>query len=123
MPYNEEFESKKMRDSGMSERDIALTSMKQSKKEMEKPATVRSAEEMDDEHYPYGLKLDFDTETLEKLGVKDLKDVGEYCYIHAVGKVTSISESQDEYADGARRSMCVQITKMSVEDYEMDDED
>jgi hypothetical protein len=121
MPYNKEYESKKMRNSGMSEYDITLTNMKREKSSSYSDMP-KSVEESHDD-YPYGLELRLDNETLDKLGIQTMKDVGEYCYIHAVAKVKSTSERQDEYDEGdAKRDMCLQITKMAVDDYEMDED-
>jgi hypothetical protein len=123
MAHNNEYESSKMRAKGYSEMDVALASMKRTPKEKDEKYEAEMIPPSMDE-YPYGLKLDLDTETLDKLGVKDMKSVGDYCYISAVGKVTRVSESQNEYDDGEeKRDMCLQITKMSIEDYTMDDED
>lgn len=119
MAHNE-YENKMMRDSGYSEMDAVLKSMKRSKKKAKKESKV-SVEPMSYDEYPYGLQLELNDETLKMLDV-DLKSVGDYCMIEAVGKITSVSERSD--TDGKNKSMSVQITKMNMSPYKMmDDKD
>jgi len=114
--YNSEYETKKMRDGGMSERDTVMTDMKMSKKESKKDTEPAK---MDMPEYPYGLKISLNTESLDKLGIKKLKAVGDYCKISGVGKVERVSESSDSYEED-HRDMSIQITKLSLEDYDED---
>jgi hypothetical protein len=69
--------------------------------------------------YPYGLTIQLDDETLEKLGVKDLPAVGAEILLSAKAKVTSVSVNEQQDADGdkeadKRRSVGLQITDLDV---------
>ena len=76
----------------------------------------------DDSKYPYGLSLRLDDETLKKLGLNELPDVGDEFHIMAVGKVTSTSENAD--GDNKSSNVSIQITQMCVsEEAEDADED
>lgn len=62
--------------------------------------------------YPWGLSIDLDTTTLDKLGVKDLS-VGQE--LELVAKVRVRSASSSEYEGGeSNRSACLQITDMAL---------
>lgn len=62
--------------------------------------------------YPWGLSLNLDHATMERLGLGDLAG-GQEVEIHAKGKMTSVSHNEDE--DGKpRRSGSVQITHMRL---------
>lgn len=111
---NYEYSNKKMRDKGMSERDAMLVSMKMSNKDTE-PTPAKPSEES----YPYGLCLDLNEDVIDKLGI-NVKDVGDTCRIVADAKVKRVSE---EKSDGeTRRSMALQITKMSLDPANGDNE-
>lgn len=80
-----------------------------------KQETVASSPVMDNKpHYPYGLSLSLNKETLEKLGVSELPEIGTMIHIMAMAKVTSVNESASE----ADHYCCVglQITHMALED-------
>lgn len=62
--------------------------------------------------YPWGTELNLEDETLEKLGIDRLPEVGEEVQITAVAKVTRVSASESQ--GGARRSLYLQITDMAV---------
>ena len=118
MAHNNEYDMKNMRDGGYSERDAVLKSMKRSKKAMKKESAPPAV--MTEDEYPYGLKLELNSEVLDMLGIKMLKDVGDYCKIDAVGMVESVEQRSTK--SGKKRSMSVQITKMHLSPYEMMDE-
>lgn len=61
-----------------------------------------------DQSYPYGLRITLDNESLKKLGMPGLPDVGEKLCIDA--DVTVISVQSVEEKDGARSSVELQIT-------------
>lgn len=63
--------------------------------------------------YPYGLNLDCNSDTLEKLGITKLPAVGEEVAITAVAKVTRISAYEEQ--DGSEQCMGLQITLMEVD--------
>lgn len=90
-----------------------LVSMKISKAEMEKrmePSTIATERPM----YPWGLGLNLDNDTLEKLGVDDLPKVGEVYTVVAQVSVSSVSSNESE--GGKNRSVSLQITDMCLED-------
>jgi hypothetical protein len=61
--------------------------------------------------YPYGLRLDLNDETLEKLGMESLPKVGKAMVLTAKVKVIATRENQRE--DGEKcRSVEMQITDM-----------
>jgi len=86
-------------------KDIALTAA-------EAKETMLGCSEAHAPKYPWGTSLEFDDETLEKLGITQLPDIGEEVAITAVAKVTRISASEDQ--DGARRCLGLQITLLDV---------
>lgn len=77
--------------------------------------------------YPYGLELCLDDETLEKLGVGELPEVGEVVTIMGYARVVSVAESAlgDDEDDGTNKCMRLQITDLSVSEGgpEEDDEE
>lgn len=65
------------------------------------------------EEYPCGLCLYLDNETLEKLGITELPKVGTELTLQAKVEVSSTSEN--EYDEGVRRSLNLQITALGLE--------
>lgn len=63
--------------------------------------------------YPYGLCLDLNEDTLEKLGIKDLPGVGDEMHFIAVAHVTSARSSEYEES-GLSKSICLQISDMAI---------
>lgn len=62
--------------------------------------------------YPWGTSLDLDNDTLAKLGITKLPEVGEEVAITAIAKVTRISANEDQ--GGTRQCLGLQITTMEV---------
>lgn len=102
---------RELKNQGLSETEAVLVSMKQSKKE--KKASEPCCGTSSSEDYPYGLRLDLNDETLEKLGIDDLPAVGDDLDLDAEVQVRSVSENQYEGED-RRRSVTLQITKMKL---------
>lgn len=101
-----------LKHSGMSERDAVMTSLKNEKK-ASKSKNAMVSPSMDHEDYPYSSRLDFEHETLGKLGIKKLPKHGSAVSVHAKGTVHSTSENTD--SDGKqRRRMTVQLTHMKL---------
>jgi len=101
-----------LRGKGLSERDAVLVSMKKTKAEAksdEAPAPSSMSREM----YPYGLRLDLNDDSLEKLKIESLPKVGKTVQVTAEARVESVSE-RDDTRGGKRRSLELQITKMAV---------
>lgn len=86
---------------------MTMVNMKMSSEESKEYAT------MDTPRYPYGLCLDLDDGSMEKLGIKDLPAVGTEMTIMAKVVVKSVSSNQYEGGDAESR-MSLQITDMEV---------
>lgn len=69
--------------------------------------------ESDGPAYPYGLCIYLDDETIAKLGLTALPDVGTKFALNAIVEVTSNSQRQNQ--DGKTVSMDLQITDMGLE--------
>jgi hypothetical protein len=72
--------------------------------------------------YPYGLAISFGEDELEKLGV-DYSDwsVGDHFHLHALAKITSISERETEGGNCCRVEL--QIVALSGENEEEENEE
>jgi hypothetical protein len=70
---------------------------------------------MDEEKYPYGLQIHFETEQLKDLPYLKDKKVGDKCYLFCEATVTNtrISERQE---GKERHSVGLQIEKVEVKD-------
>lgn len=88
-----------------------LVNMKMDQEEMDEYGS--STMVSDAPEYPYGLKLDLDSEALKKLGINQLPAVGQKYSLMANVEVccTSQYESQDA---GMKSSMSLQITDMAL---------
>jgi hypothetical protein len=71
--------------------------------------------------YPYGLRLELNDESMKKLGLEELPEVGETMMLTA--KVVVERVSQNDTKDGGKRQdMSLQITDMEIsEGKEKDD--
>lgn len=114
MALHKELEAENMRtrmQGGMSERDAAMVSMKNTKKQRkDNESPISSGGSGPD--YPYGLSVSLEKESLDKLGMKTLPDVGDTFTMTAKVKVTSVNQSASE--DGDHRSASLQITDMKL---------
>ena len=63
--------------------------------------------------YPYGLQINLNHECLEKLGIKEMPEVGTEMMIHAMVKVCSVTMNANE--GGENNHMSLQICEMGVE--------
>jgi hypothetical protein len=94
--------------------DTTLTSMKISKAEREARYSEKSIA-TEGPMYPYGLSIQLDDESLEKLGI-DVKDLAVGSTMVLVAKVEISSVSSNESTGGpARQSASLQITEMCLE--------
>lgn len=96
-----------------------MKSMKLSKSENGGNEVALSSPEM---KYPYGLRLELNDETMKKLGLEKLPEVGEKLELHAKVVVERVSQS-DTKEGGKRQDMSLQITDMCFGDYEEDEEE
>lgn len=88
-----------------------MKNMMMSKKETKKMVEGDMPE--DRPQYPYGLKLNLDNETLEKLGMKTMPEMGKAMMMMAKVTVTDMHESKSEGSN--YRSLGLQITDMAFE--------
>ena len=86
--------------------------MKMSKKEAK---TSEGLEVNDAPRYPWGLSINLDEESLSKLGMSELPDIGDSKMLVAFVDVTDKHES-DSVDGKKRKSIGLQITDMSIED-------
>lgn len=89
--------------------DTPMTSMKMSAEEAKEygPSVMADAPQ-----YPYGLRLDLNNESLEKLGIDEMPAIGSKKMIYAMAEVVSVSANESK--DGPpHRSVGLQITDMS----------
>lgn len=63
--------------------------------------------------YPYGLRISLDKECMEKLGMKDMPEVGTKMMIHCMVVVESCSMSQEGNGE-EYKSVGLQITDMAM---------
>lgn len=84
--------------------------MKRSKAHMKEMATPSPVNE---DPYPYGLRIRLDKEDIKKLGMSELPEVGHEFEMHAMAKVTSVNASASEGSD-EQMGMEMQIMKMGM---------
>ena len=90
---------------------MEMKSMKLTKSEAEATAPVEAKQ--DSPAYPWGLRLELNDESMKKLGLEELPEVGETMILHA--KVVIDRVSQNDTKDGGKRQdMSLQITDMSL---------
>lgn len=85
---------------------MALVNMKASAEESQEYG-------MESPEYPYGLSIDLDDDSLEKLGITALPKVGAEMMVTARCVVKSVSSSQMQGGDQESR-VCLQITDMEI---------
>ncbi len=88
--------------------NLKLRDMKLTRAEKVETAEIAS----DRPDYPYGLSLNLNTESLEKLGI-DLPDMGDTFFIVAIATVRSVSEHQSD--DHTSQDVSLQIEQLSLD--------
>ena len=83
-----------------------MKSMKMTKKQKEGTKAVGPVE--DNPEYPYGLRINLDQESMEKLGMDTMPKMGEGMMIHAKVMITDMHESE------GNKSLGLQITDMEL---------
>lgn len=71
--------------------------------------------------YPYGLCISLTEEELDKLGLEPTCEVGDMLHLHALAKVTSVSQNETEA--GTRCRIELQITQLEVESEDEENEE
>lgn len=100
---------------GLSEEQATLVSLKRTKKEKSEGDSVCCAPGGGDD-YPYGTRLDLDEDSLDKLGITNLPEVGSTMKVTAEASVDSVSSRAYAGEDGGKqkRSLTLQLTKMAL---------
>jgi len=91
---------------------MPLTNMKLSKKEAKGDSGIN---EVELPRYPYGLSISLDEESLDKIKMSDLPNVGDSKMLVAFVDVTDKHE-HDSIEGKKRRRITLQITDMSIEE-------
>ncbi len=93
---------------------MAMKDLKISKKEAkEKSEAMQVIGSSDQERYPYGLRLDLNNDTLDKLGMTKLPSVGTVLTFEVKSKVIGSRQSATEGSEN--RSIELQITHIDME--------
>ncbi len=93
---------------------MKLVNMKLPKRSEKELATAAAPSDVDQPRYPWGLSLNLEDESLQKLGIDALPEVGVTLSLTANVTVTSVS-ARDDQDGGKRRSISLQITDMALE--------
>ncbi|MBX9959475.1 MAG: hypothetical protein K2Y15_05005 [Burkholderiaceae bacterium] len=99
---------------------MAMKDLKITKKEAKAKSESMVIGSPEQERYPYGLRLDLNNDTLEKLGMKSLPAVGTVLMFEAKAKVVGSRQSATEGSEN--RSVELQITHLDLEEGETDEE-
>lgn len=89
---------------------MTLVDLKYTKKE----AKEEAAEDYKPPAYSWGLQIRLEKEELDKLGIKELPDVGDEWHMTIVANVTSVSEQKTADGDD-EQCVCLQIQMASVD--------
>lgn len=84
-------------------------------KEKREPKGETALTNSEGPEYPYGLSISLDNDGLEKIGIKEMPELGKTMILHAKVEVTNISENQNQ-REKPHRSLVLQITDMAIED-------
>ena len=88
-----------------------LTDMRRSKKERKKQSN-EDAVDINTPAIPYGLRITLDDESLKKLGIKTLPNVGDRMVVAAIGTVNSVSEHDS--TRNKSRDVSIELEKLDV---------
>jgi len=91
-----------------------LVSMKSTRAEQEARYAGMTEPSKDAPVYPYGLRVNLDNETMEKLKLRELPEVGKSILVLARADVISVS-SNESSEGGKRESVELQITDLALE--------
>lgn len=94
--------------------DMKMVSMERTKAEKKKAEErFKDGPTLAGPDYPWGLCLNLGKAEIEKLGIKDLPEVGDEFHIYAVAKVTRVSQSATDKGDESK-GVELQITHMGA---------
>ena len=88
---------------------MALTNMARSKKDRKSNEAICSP---DDSKFPYGLSIDLNEESLEKLDLDDMPDIGTKLIVAAVGEVTSVNQHKSK--SDTTQNLTIQLQRLEV---------
>jgi hypothetical protein len=97
---------------------MAMADMKMSKSETIAYSEV-AEKESDEPQYPYGLCIHLEQDQLDKLGIKELPEVGAKMMLHANAYVKTVSEYSTQ--SGQDRRVELQITQLEISEGEAKD--
>lgn len=97
----------------MAIKKTGMTDLARSPIEIKKSNMPMAIGESSRDKYSYGTSVTLNSEMLQKLGIKELPEVGDEYHIMAVGKVTSVSKNASETNESTR--MEIQLTHMKLE--------
>lgn len=89
---------------------VDMKSPKKSKKELKNQYEVSPSSQ---DRYPYGLEIRLENESIDKLGMTELPEVGEVVMITAKATVESVSSSERQ-DKSPHRCVTLQITRLKV---------
>lgn len=94
-----------------------LVSLKRAKNDGRGDQTAPAPAEAIAPDYPWGTTLNLETAELDKLGIKEMPEVGKEFMVMARARVTRVSETADERSPKADAERCInlQITDMALE--------
>lgn len=97
----------------MADGDMKIVSMERT--ETEKKAAEKRMEAMPSAgpDYPWGLCINLGKDELDKLGIKELPEVGDEYHVYAVCGVTRVSQSASAGGEDSK-GIELQITEMGV---------
>lgn len=91
---------------------MAMKDLKISKKEAKSKNEAMVIGSSEQERYPYGLRLDLNNDTLDKLGIDKMPSVGTVLTFEAKAKVVGSRQSATEGSEN--RSVELQITHIDM---------
>lgn len=91
-----------------------MISMKRTAADKRGDKMINSPVEATAPDYPYGLCIHLDKDELDKLGIKDLPNIGSTLNLEVIVKVTRISQSAADDAD-EQTSIDMQITDIGID--------
>lgn len=80
-------------------------------KKMQEPCTAPKSD--GGPRYPYGTRLEFDTDTIEKMPALKSLDVGDYVVVKAVACVTNKSQNEEQKSK-KRVSLTIQLEQIGI---------
>lgn len=89
-----------------------LVSLKRTKQEKKGNSDGAVAVGGSHDDFPYGTSISLDGESLKKLGITTLPQVGDELIVASVGRVTSVSERSD--SNRKTRNVTIQLERMDI---------